>query len=240
MRSAYGPAWTLEANRRRLAVTEGVTIRSLASQTSRDFGLVVLLHRLDDLLEERQRAFARLGATFLYLDDAGLPSEVAFAAYRAGWADAVGSRDDSVAMTRLDDDDGFAPWAMAKVREVTQRVTGRTALMFPHGVRVWQGGYTVVRHTSNAMHTLVTPPGDAMTVYDYGHRRVRQFAPVRLIDRRPAWIWSRHPDTISGWRRSDMPLNPLIRGMFDIDWSLFGTAYQRQRVPLSSAGRVFR
>lgn len=237
IRSAYGPAWTREANQRRLALTQGVTLRSLRSQTSRAFRLIVLLHAQDELRAERMRAFADFPVTFLETDDGRGPADVAYSAYRAGWADAIGPRDETVAMTRLDDDDGFAPWAMQRIQEAAN-VRQRTALVFPIGVRVWDGGYSPVRHTSNAMHTLVTPPGDAMTVYDYGHRKVRQAAFVRLLERRPAWLWSRHPDTISGWRVSSYPIDDHVRAMFAVDWRLFG---EPRRQPRSSmAGFAFR
>lgn len=239
-RSAYGPGWVLEANRRRLAMTEGVTIASLATQTSRAWEWIVLLHRQDALLAERRAAYERLGARFLFMDADDAPDRVAFDAYRAPWSEMVGERDGKVAMTRLDDDDGFAPWAMERVERAAERVRQRTALMFPLGVRVWDGRYTLVRHTSNAMHTLVTPAGDPATVYDYGHRKVRKFAPVMVVDNRPAWLWSRHADTISGWRLADRPITADIRAMFRIDWSLFGQARTVERRPLVASGRCFR
>ncbi len=48
-RSAYGPAWSIEANRRRLAVTKAVTARLMAAQTTRVWTWVVLLDRRDPL-----------------------------------------------------------------------------------------------------------------------------------------------------------------------------------------------
>lgn len=215
-------------------MTRGVTARSLRPQTG--FEWLVLLHPADPLLDERRAVFS--GARFLYLDAHGTPAQVAAAGYRADWAGAIGNRDEAVAMTRLDDDDGFAPWAMAGIQRAARTLTQRTALMFPHGIRVWEGRWTVVRHHSNAMQTLVTPPGDSMTVYDYLHRHVRKAAPVRMIDSRPAWLWSRHPDTISGWRVAERPLTPDVRALFDVDWSLFGEP-RRQPRPLQ-AGRAFR
>jgi hypothetical protein len=236
VRSCYAPSsWDLEANRRRLDMTRAVMIASLASQSCQ-FRVLVLLHRSDPLLRERKAAFGEIGADFLYLDATGTSAEVAWQAYRAGWAEAIGPRADTVAMTRLDDDDGFAPWALAAVQERARKVTRRTALMFPVGLRVWAGAYTKVVHRSNAMHTLVTPPGDRMTVYDYGHRFVRRVAPVRALDARPAWIWSRHPDTISGWRMAAEPLTDSIRTLFAIDWSVFG----EPRRHAMSGGRFFR
>lgn len=238
VRSAYGPSWSLEANRRRLDISRAVTIRSLASQTT-SFRLLVLLHRSDPLLAERMAAFGAIGADFLYHDGTGTSAEVAFSAYRAGWAEAIGPRDETVAMTRLDDDDALAPWVVEKVQEEARKATRRTALMLPAGIRVWRGGYTIVFHRSNAMHTLVTPPGDEMTVYDYPHRFVAKHARVKAIDGRIAWIWSRHEDTISGWHVSDLPLTDKIREMFPIDWSLFDGPHKRP-TPGARRGRCFR
>lgn len=235
-RSAYGPGWDIDANRRRLAMTEGVTVRSMLGQTSRAWTWIVLLHREDALLEERRQAFG--GATFLYTDAVGSPAEVAFCGYSAGWAEAIGERGEKVAMTRIDDDDAFAPWAMERIEQRAEDVHRRTALMLPRGVRAWRGGYTFVRHDSNAMQTLVTPPGDAMTVYDYPHRRVRHVAPVIAADYRPAWLWARHPDTISGWHHVDRPLTGEIRAMFPVDWRLLDG--QHERVRALKPGRVFR
>lgn len=236
-RSAYGPSWDLEANRRRLAMTQAVTIPSLASQDAA-FRWIVLLHPSDPLLPERMAAYGSIGADFLFHDATGTSAEVAASAYRAAWTEAIGPRNDTVAMTRLDDDDGFAPWALGKIQASASKASKRVALMLPLGVRVWDGGYTLVRHDSNAMQTLVTPPGDTMTVYDYLHRFVRRFVPVRIIDDRPAWVWSRHPDTISGWRMAGHALTPEIQAMFAIDWSIFGAP--RKPAKATNAGARFR
>jgi len=215
-------------------MSKAMTISSLARQ--RGFEWIVLLHRDDPLIEERRRAFA--GATFIYTDLDGSPSDVAWLAYGADWRRAIGGRDGTIAMTRLDDDDALAPWIMERTREVAAKIDRRTILMCPNGIRVWQGGYAAVRHHSNAMHTLVTPPGDTLTVYDYGHRDVRRVATVRNMDFRVGWLWVRHPDTISGWRTSDQPLTPEIRSLFEVDWSVLKQPFTQER--LRPAGHVFR
>lgn len=235
-RAAYGPCWTTEANRNRLAFSRGITIPSIRAQTSQSFEWLVLLHCADELLDERRAAFA--GARFLYLDVTGTPSSVAWQAYRADWAGAIGDRAETVAMTRLDDDDGLAPWVMARIE--SQQRDRREILMLPYGIRVFRGRFTVVHHRSNAMHTLVTPPGDTATVYDYGHRDARTFAPIRDIDTRIAWLWSRHDDTISGWKTADHALIEPYKEMFPVDWSLFGEPTRRMPPPGGLAGRVFR
>lgn len=238
-RSAYGSAWTPEANGRRLAMSRAVTVPSILGQSDRDFDWIVLLHPGDPFLEERQAVFAAAGASFIFLapEVDGDAATVAWQGYRAGWSQAIGHRRRPVAMTRLDDDDALAPWAMARLRVAGDRVRRRTALVIPHGLRVWQGRYTVVRHLSNAMQTLVTQAGDEMTVYDYKHRDVRQVADVTLVDPRIGWLWSRHEDTISGWRSGERALSPAFREMFPIDWSVFGDPAQQRAV---AGGRYFR
>ena len=237
-RSAYGSAWSPEANRRRLDLSRAVTVPSILGQTDRDFEWIVLLHPCDELLDERRAAFT--GATFIYLppEVEGTPSHVAWQGYRAGWAKAIGHRRRPVSMTRLDDDDALAPWAMERFGIAADKVTRRTALVLPHGLRVWQGRYTVVKHLSNAMQTLVTPAGDELTVYDYKHRDVRLVADVRLVDPHLGWVWSRHDDSISGWRSGERPLTPAFRALFPIDWSIFGSPVRQERV--ANAGRNFR
>jgi hypothetical protein len=225
-RSAYGPGWDLEANARRLAFARAVTIPSMAAQTDRDWTWLVALDRSDPLKAERREAFASAGVTVKFLEVASPPdrSLAAVEAYRANWNRLIGSRREPVAMTRLDDDDALAPWMIERLRAVAPRQTDRTALIFPFGVRIWKGCYTLVRHESNAMHTLVAPAGDTAHVYDYKHREVRKHALVKGGGRDIAWVWARHPDTLSGWHSADPhPISDTLRGMFPtIDWSIFG------------------
>jgi hypothetical protein len=129
---------------------------------------------------------------------------------------------------------------MARIRAQASRLGERSALVMPRGIRVWHGCYTTVTHRSNAMHTLLTPPGDALTVYDYGHRDVRKMARWRSIDDRPAWLWSRHDDTISGWRMADRPLNAAVKSLFPVDWLLFGHPPESPPHRAPVMGRAFR
>lgn len=234
-RSAYGPAWDDEANARRLAMTVGVTVASMRAQTSRDWSWIVALDAADPLRAERRAAFESAGVPVRVLEVRSETTDrtaAAWQAYRADWGGLIGRRDEVVAMTRLDDDDALAPWVLERVQAVAPKLIRRTALVCPRGVRVWDGRLSIVRHDSNAMQTLVTQAGDDLHVYGYKHREVRRVADLRRIDERFAWVWSRHPDTISGWRMADLPLEraAALRRMFPIDWALFG----------ESDGRVVR
>jgi hypothetical protein len=235
-RSAYGPDWDIEANQRRLAVTRAVTAATLRAQTDRDWALHVLIHAEDPFRSERIALYESVGVPLrvLFTDARGTPQEVAMKGYRAPWRAGIGRG--LVAMMRLDDDDGLTPDALARLRPVAAKAKARMALIFPSGIRVWAGRYTAVRHASNAMQTLVTPIGDAATVYDYLHRKVRKHAFVRFVDRNPAWLWYRHPDTISGWRMAFQPVDDYVRGLFPIDWSVVGEPTGRPE----RAGVAFR
>ena len=240
-RSAYGPAWDIDANRRRLAVTLGITVRSMAAQTNRNWQWLIALDRCDPLRDERRAAFESAGVpvSFIDVESSADRSRAAADAYRADWNSLIGERFEAIAMTRLDDDDAFAPWAMQRVHDAALKITDRTVLMLPTGIRVWGGRCTLVRHQSNAMQTLVTPTGDTLHVYAYLHRKVRDIAPVRTVDPRIAWVWSRHEDTISGWRQADGPIHQKVKDLFPIDWSIFGQpgpAPKRR----SLTGRSFR
>ena len=240
-RSAYGAAWDLDANRRRLDVTRRVTVPSMAAQTSKAWEWLVAIDISDPLAPERMALFESAGVPVRFIEVRSVVDRqaTAAAAYRAPWAEVLGPRNEQLAMTRLDDDDGFAPWAMERVERVARGCRERTALMFPRGLRAYDGRITVVLHRSNAMHTLVTPPGDELHVYAYLHRKVRNVAPVRTVDQGVAWLWSRHPDTISGWHATDFPLTDKIRGLFPaVDWSVFGPSKPRRSGV--TPGRCFR
>ena len=275
-RSAYGPAWDPASNARRLALTRGVMVRTLAAQTNRDWNLVVLLDDDDPLRAERLAAFRGCGrpvivikwkspvgggvpvftgtlddgqgkrllrAKFKSLDDRQAPhllrrgiveppaargaftvrAAVAYRAYKVDWAGAIDASRGGVLMTRLDDDDGLAPTTLARVRAAAESLPGdaRAVLMHPLGFRVWRGRYDRVRAPANAMHTLYTPDGDRLSVYDYGHTKVRS-TKLRIInvDEETAWLWVRHMDTISGNRKGSRPLSRELKRIFPVDWSL--------------------
>lgn len=250
IRSSFGPGWDLDANRRRLEITRGITAQSLAAQTLRDWELVVLLDDEDPFRAERLAAFESAGVPVRVIpwksaDDAFAPwdkrarffegklagekeakfwkDRVAATAYKVDWSGAVNSAEGAVLMGRLDDDDALAPGAMQRTREVAEKLARRnkrTALMQPNGFRVWDGLYTRVTHTTNAMHSLLTPDGDPMTVYDYGHRKVHHSAPVHTVDLERDWLWVRHQDTISGYKSADRLIHPGLTKLFPIDWSL--------------------
>lgn len=224
-RSAYGrpyqgrPAISLAANRARLALLMGITARAMAAQTARLWSWIVLVDEADPLLAERRAAFESVGVPVRYLAwDGGLSM------YRAAWADAIGlPASEPVLVTRLDDDDALAPDALERVQRaaIGSDEPGRVIWMLPEGFRVFRGRYARMRHEANSWATLQVPPGDTATVYDFGHKRATGFAPVRMVDDYPGWLFVRHPDTISRNRgRVLHRVDDALRRLFPIDWSL--------------------
>lgn len=236
-RSAYGPAWDRAANRRRLDITRAVTVRLMLAQQPCDWTWIVLLDERDPFLAERRALYASAAPAFVPIvwsppeDPAIAALEVrrqraAAAEYKAPWRAAIGPSDDLILTTRLDDDDGLAPDALVRYQAAARGLRRRTVLMLPNGFRVWAGSFSTVRHDRNAMHTLVAPPGDELLVYDYGHTTVRAVAPVVEVDARTGWLWVRHRDTISGWRRADRRITPAVRRLFPIDWDVLSTSWR--------------
>lgn len=243
-RSTFGPAWDLGANRRRFGMTQAVTARLMAAQTQGDWTWIVLLHERDPLLRQRLALYADSAPRFSPIvwrppdaaaqwaagvarRSSGLRGANAVAAHRAPWRQAVGPADDLVLMARLDDDDGFAPDALERYRKAAAGLKERTILMLPAGVWVFAGRYATVRHPRNAMHTLVTPPGDESIPYGYSHTKCREVAPVVTVDREWGWLWTRHRDTISNarnprpWGGVPRPLDQAICHRFPVDWRAY-------------------
>jgi hypothetical protein len=236
-RASYGPEWTDAANRARLRITAGVTARTLRLQRGvGEWAWIVLVDGRDPLLAERLRVFGDATPELLPIiwepaDDlthapwdrkpiGTRSAAVAAAAYRhPAWLQYT-PRDEAVLQTRLDDDDGLARDYFRRVRAATAGLTERTALMFPVGVRVWDGREAAVRHDTNAMHSLWTPAGDETTIYSYGHRLVEKGQPVVTVDQQPGWLWVRHANTLSGWKKADRPLSARTKRLFPIDWGV--------------------
>lgn len=234
-RASYGPEWDLETNRRRLKITAAVTARLMGLQTNYDWTWCVLLDERDPFLERRSSLFEAFSPNFLPV--LWTPSKTSTSQHGGLLqVEAEGQLlmrghlpvDDTVLQTRLDDDDGLAPDAIQRIQDAVRqpRDRRRVALMFPAGFRVWNGRMTPVRHETNAMHTLVTQPGDTLSVFGYSHRLVGENASVVTIDRMPGWLWVRHRDTDSGMRQADVSISKRVRDMFPVDWSALAEVWR--------------
>ncbi len=247
-RSAFPPAlWSLADNRARLAVTRAVTAPLMAAQTLRDWTWIVLLDPRDPLLAERVATYEAAAPTFCPLlwtapderrDRRPRQALAADAYHGAPWRSLVGPADDTVLLTRIDDDDGFAPDALGWIREAAEGIAERTILVLPSGVWLSRGAYVDVIHRRNAWQTLVTPPGDEGCVYGYPH--TKPIAPVRMLERRWGWVWVRHEASISGrsfprgymapgWRGNPRPIPREVRQAFPLDWPALARVWSHRR-----------
>lgn len=239
-RSVYGPTWSEEANTARLGITRAVTARLMAAQTVDDWTWIVALHPEDPNLEARKAVFAAAAPRFIPIlwtpdrleqapwarpkDAPSVNSLVAVAAYRAPWRSVMEPDGDRLVQTRLDDDDGLAVTAIDRYQQAASNVVRRTILLFPIGLRINGSRYQPIRHRSNAMQSLVTLPGDDLCVYDYGHNHCAEVAPVRPVDRQIGWLWVRHRDTISDWKKTNARLTDTVRRVFPVDWAVVEAA----------------
>jgi hypothetical protein len=204
--SSRGPDYPLDANRRRLAILRGVTARSLASQEG-DWTWIVYVDPDDPLREERLDAFRSAGRPVIPVHGSPVPA--------MQW-------DEPVLTTRIDDDDAFSRDAFRRIYRCVETLSrfDRAVLMLPRGFRV-NGSLSVpVVNYRNAWSSLYAPTGDVAHIRMVQHRRVHELAPVRVIDTAPAYLWVRHPDTLTPFRSARDPLNSRVRDLYDVDWPL--------------------
>lgn len=212
MTTSYrGTDYPLDANRRRLALLRGITARSMAGQPG-DWTWLAYVNPGDPLLDERLDAFRSAGHPVVPLFE-WKPETV------IDWSGPV-------LTTRIDDDDAFSRDAFARLyRTIAKRPPrARQAYVFPNGYRVNEGRYIPVTNRKNAWVSLYAPEGDRIHVRAVQHRRVWTLAPVGFIGPRPAFLWVRHPDTLTPFRGTRDPITPDIVAQFDIDWRLVGVA----------------
>jgi Putative rhamnosyl transferase len=205
--SRRGPEYPLDANARRIALCRGITARSLAAQDC-EFTWIVYVHPEDPLLDERLDAFCSAGHPVVAVgDNVDVASVI-------DWSDDVLS-------TRVDDDDGWAVNAFARLHHaLRRRPSARTGFMFPVGYRVNDGLCERIVHRRNAWSSLFAPRGDQAHIRMVKHNHIYRFATVRSIDMDPAWLWVRHQDAETRFRRANEPITPALRAIYPVDWSL--------------------
>jgi hypothetical protein len=242
-RSAFGPGTPPAANRRRLALLEGVTVPSLRAQTNRDVTWIVLVDPRDVLVK------ARIAA----IESAGLPCIIRPAGNmlrRGGadrpqtprWAANIDWTDGPILTTRLDDDDAFVPETLAWIRLAAASVppTSRIVWTLPAGWRV--AGRLVERVTYPVpMFCTLQVPVDRkrQVINDVSHLSAAKLAPMHVATDEPAWLWVRHDLTRShqnmrpgfsiGGLGMEEPTREL-KARFPIDWDLVESLPQRGSV----------
>lgn len=250
-RAAYPEwCWSEEENRRRLDMMKAVTAPCLREQDHRDWTWVLLVTREDPLLEERIGAAVKSFAhvRFLFwntepykIDFKGVPipkqrARLASMGYGTGLPNSF-MRDNGFSVvewrkvvdlgsltTRLDDDDGIAPWFLGRVREVAEKHPSRRKVIeFPNGYRTWNGEYLPVPRKRNAWVSLKAAESSTEIVYDFLHGEAKG---AINAGKEPSWLWTRHPDNLlPTYRLRGLPLDGRIRDTFPgVNWDLLERA----------------
>lgn len=234
-RSAYSPEYPIEANRRRLALLQRVTVPAMRAQTERRWTWLVLVDPSDPLFRERMAAFGRSGVPVVsakgvglqgpWRPDISIPDGRMLGDVSGPWQTAVAALakgDTRILTTRIDDDDALTPDALARIRRTAEAAPPSLRVwMLPRGYRLHHGRVQPMNHRSNMFATLESQPDPLRIVMDVKHNELARLAPVRYIDERPAWLWVRHADARSG-SRGAMQLPTSIRRLFPVDWAFLG------------------
>jgi len=230
-RSAYSPDLPLEFNRYRLDLLRGITAASLRSQTHRDVTWLVLVDPADPLLREREDALCESGLPFMTAPAGDIVRSDRQDRPWGPWDDYL-DFSDATLTTRIDDDDAFAPWALATFAEQGDRWTKRKRrriFVLPVGYRVSDGRANLRHDKVNQFTTLYAPRGDRCSIMDMNHTGQRRLAQLFMLSQRPAWLWLRHAGArshmskASNFEREAMqPISDEVRSLFAVDWSLIG------------------
>jgi Putative rhamnosyl transferase len=235
-RSAYGPDVPIEVNRYRLDLLRGVTVPSLASQTSHDATWLVLVDEADPLKEEREAAYRDCGFPLLMASAGDMErNDRRDRPWTTSWRDNI-DWSDATLTTRIDDDDAFAPWAIKAFRDYADRWStsrhGRQRRVFvmPLGYRVSGGKVDFRRDRANQFTSLYAPSGDRCCIMDMNHTSQRRLAQLVEISREPGWLWLRHGLARSALSRASnidkdgmQPIGDDVRGRFNVDWNLIAS-----------------
>ena len=228
--SMYGPEMPVEWNELRLEMIESTSAPSIRYQTTRDFEWLVTLHPDDPLLARRIAAFESggVGCRFVYLDPAsptrlgepegrvnpGLAASTVENWWEVSWridqllSPVLSELHEPMLLTRFDDDDAFATDALQRVEAAAagNRDPNPVVWMLPQGLLVWYTPPTPTeiqpfRHPLNGFSSFQVPPGSRIHPFSYGHNKVADHLPVRVVDEEIAWAEFRHHDNMSRFSR---------------------------------------
>ena len=267
--SMYGPEVDLAWNAGRIDLVAANSAPSMAAQTTRDFEWMVCVHPDDPMLAQRMAAFSK-GAVcrFVYFNPSadkrtdpveGRVNARADDALVENWRQVsyrvdqlilpvIRELDQPLLLTRFDDDDAFTTDALARIQAVAQPEPEPVLWMQPQGFVVWATPPVEIqpfRHPANGFSSIQAPPGSRIHPFTYGHNRVVDHLPMRVVDEKPAWLMFRHEDNMSllsrkhartqgrtagvgGASGTEMTfgktvpiaqgLTPQFRAMFPLDW----------------------
>lgn len=208
-RSIYDPAiCDLDMVARRLEIFRTVTVPSMAAQTVMPTWWVLGVHPNDPYLSARIALAEEVDIDIMIvpMPSGETPRLSARLPYSHDW-----SLPDTLKLTtRMDDDDALLPTFCERLYE---RVPATTevpqAFMFPQGYRICGDRWEPYRHPRNMFVSVLTPDGDERNVYNWWHTKLPDEMPTVDVDDEPAWVFFRHPDTISNHDPVTRPLAEL-------------------------------
>lgn len=229
-RSAYGPDVPLWQNRARLDLMRGVLCRSLAAQTERDVTWLVLIDPADPLLAERTEALESAGLPLLLRDAGPMERRSVHDRPKGPWRHHI-DWSQAVMTTRIDDDDAFAPWALALFHrnglEREAKRGRRIVWVLGTGYRITSGRIAYRKDPVAQFSSLYAPRRDRTTIMDVNHCSIARLGQVNDGSEEPGWLWLRHLATRSINSRAENYQNETmgaitddIRARFPVDWSL--------------------
>lgn len=197
---------------------------SLAGQTRQDFTWIVRTNPDSPLTEETAAYFHSLSFPVACLCSP-LPSRDtsdAIFTRDADWKAVIQSRllpeTTHVLTTRLDDDDALAPNFVERLRRKVKESASPVAWNFPVGyvltLSTTKGSFARLwRFEKNQFASLISPAEPLVIVNDAKHGNIDTLGPIRLVDDRPAFVWTRHPHTKSagGRSRAEIPVRDLMK-----------------------------
>jgi len=201
VRSSYPDGkLTLEANRRRLGISQATVIPSLMQQTTQDYEIRLRIHQTDPLRSERLAAWESLPVKIDW--------QTGFTDFPSGKLRLVG---------RLDDDDAVHPEYYSDMIAKAARCRPGTCLDYPAGALYIRGNIGRYSNFGNMFNAVLVDDGrHAFTVM---HNKVASAYRVVSVASRPRWCWVRHDQNMSKHIRSYVTKRATHPNEFGIDIS---------------------
>lgn len=196
---------------------------SLASQTRRDFTWIVRCNPLSPLANEVADYYRSLPFPVACIlspppdQDASDTIHTQDSAWKEAIKNLLLPEATHVLTTRIDDDDLICPSFVARLRKAVIPSPESAAWNFPVGyvlklstavpstARRWE-------YDRNQFASLISPVEPLVIVNDARHGAIGELGPIHHVDKKPAFVWTRHPMTKSpgGRSKTTIPVAKLV------------------------------
>lgn len=181
--------------------------RSLVDQTCHNFTWIVRCNPHSPLAGEYAELFRGLPFPVICLSSPPPDKDASDTIYTkdSTWKPAIQktleTQTTHVLTTRIDDDDGFAPFFAEKLQKTVQPIAKPVVWNYPTGyvLRLMSRGSMAHRwrFIKNQFASLLSPVDPLVTVNDATHGHIHDLGPIHVVSEKPAFIWVRHPLTKS-------------------------------------------